>query len=381
MQKIIPSTKYNILILTICSNTKIKYGRKIKEKYEGITNFLPDVLVKALYGTRYKVFNLIKSDKVSRHGKLLREMPFNADLVDGPEFLGKKLEGHYLPAIQRYNGRFYRSIGTEAERIRLTSDTNHHLLIISGLYGILTPSDLIQCYSCHVPDHEDIVKYWTENDLLTELILSYIKRFNIVRVFECMAEESYRNLISWELMRHTTKNNILHCFSEQFAGADLLHSFGLLCKEFLARYSQEELLKIAPYEKIKIPDDEINFLPSNKPSFPLAIENDEIKLETTDKIGRIRRNYIKIIAAATGIKNVDYFGSFSENVNKLRKIVSRSEPDIAGKIEKFRHIRDDVEYKQCEASKVINYIIEDYKIVLEWAQEKGFTKYIILDKI
>jgi hypothetical protein len=376
------SEKSNILILTICSNTKITSGEIIKGKYTGgIINFLPQDLVDPLYGVRYKMRNLITSGKVSRHGKLLREMPFNADLIDGPEFNGNRSEGLYMPAIQRYNGRFFRSLGDEQERVNLASVTKHHLLIISGLYGILTPSELIQCYSCHVPDHPDIARYWTENDLLTELILAYIKRFNINKVFDFMADDSYRNLISWGILRDATNKNVLHCFSEQFAGPALLPSLGFLSKEFLTNYSKDDLFNIAPYEKIKIPNDEINFLPSNDPIFPLAREMEELKIETKDKIGRIRRNYINILGVALQIKDIDYFGSFSENVNKLRRIVGRHEPDIAGKMKRFNEIRVDSEYHQYDTSEEWKYIIEDYRVIVEWAQKNGYTMNIILEKI
>ena len=231
-----------VLILAICSNHKVE-TKNISEYYSssGVGELLSDGLAPRLYDARRSVRNLITSDKVSRNGVLLRDMPFNSRLVDGLDFLGKEKSGLYLPALQRYDGRFYEEFGSTAERSELAKTIKHHLLIVSGLYGLLTPTEPTQCYSCHVPDHPGIAKQWTRKtrtDLLTQLMLGYIEKFGIVRVFGFMAVDAYRNLISWEMVRHATKGNVFHCYSPQYAGPALLPTLGHLAKQYLTETSE-----------------------------------------------------------------------------------------------------------------------------------------------
>ncbi len=81
-----------------------------------------------------------------------------------------------MPAIERYNGRFY----SEALRqlyLEKNQNSNLHILIISGLYGVIEFRDSIIDY------HFEISKnpFWTQqnNMIIQNIINNYILENNI----------------------------------------------------------------------------------------------------------------------------------------------------------------------------------------------------------
>ncbi len=371
-----------VLILAICSNQKVKStGLAEYQPAWRLGEFLPDRLRKGLYAARQQVRHLITTDRVTRDGKLLRDMPFNGHLLDGPDFGRDSGQGSYLPALQRYDGRFYRELGGAAERRALSLRVKHHLLIVSGLYGLLTPTEQIQCYSCHVPDHPEIARTWVEGvrpDLLTSLITAYIRRFRIGRVYDFMAVDAYRNLISWEMVRHAVHGNILHCYSNQFAGQSLLPSLGYLAKRFLVA-SEEHLLGSRPHDKVDIPNDEVFFLPVPIPEPPLARELDaQTRIVTlADEIGRMRRNIIKVMDMALGKQAHVPFGVRAEELKRLR---ARRAQAIGDMVYDFGGIRNSVEYENAPISKAkwvqVHRTYDDF---MKWASANGYLDQVHLE--
>ncbi len=73
----------------------------------------------------------------------------NASIQDGPEFGGDRLNGRYMPAIERYIGSLYSGTSGFVEAIRKNEpdSTRISVLILSALYGPLHPLDLIQDYN------------------------------------------------------------------------------------------------------------------------------------------------------------------------------------------------------------------------------------------
>ncbi len=268
--------KSNVLILTICSDSKTKEGEVgAYDSGASICQCVPEQYTHRLFDGRRRIRALITSDAVSRNGKLLRDMPYNRDLGHGPDFQLKgvtQTTGKYLPAAKRYSGRFYRELGDDGPALLM--DTPHHVLIVSGLYGLLTPAEPIQCYSCHVADHPDIARRWRDDDRLTGALVSYIEKFAITTVFDFMAEESYRRLISWDMISRATNGNVLHCFSEEFAGAALLPSLGNVAKTFLSELEDRLLrIKTGHTQRIRKYSAEVVFEGSLAPKSPnLAIE-------------------------------------------------------------------------------------------------------------
>ena len=238
------------LILTICSNQKRSNdeAQKYNTKARSITRILPDNMREKLVTARALAFFHIT--KENREWKFFSTAPSNKELKRkrGPDIFPEIQQGDavYLSALKRYNGRFYANFQSaidddiDACVERMNEPTENHLLIVSGLYGLLTPTELIQDYNCNVPEEPAIKKIWKERDLLTELVIAYMRKCQINRVFDFMAEDSYRHLINWERIERETNCTIFYPVSSspregEQIGVNLLprlgHAAGLLLSE------------------------------------------------------------------------------------------------------------------------------------------------------
>ena len=150
------------LILTICSNHKNDGGDTYDVNARKIADLLPKKMADILYNTRQSAYNHIVESGAKRDDTPLTEMQYNKGLVEGPDITnitsGAKM-GKYLPARERYTGRFYAKFkydGSGDQTPHLSGENcDDHLLIVSGLYGVLTPTEPIQQYSCNVQDQPE----------------------------------------------------------------------------------------------------------------------------------------------------------------------------------------------------------------------------------
>ena len=149
-----------------------------------------------------------------------------------------------MPAMVRYRGRFYRELGLEASGV--LGESSHHWIVVSALYGLLTPREPIQRYSCHTLDDAEITEIWTKSGLLTSLLLEYVRVFRVRLIVNLMADASYHDLFNWErLSRHA---RVLWAFGAQNAGPGLLPALGFLVRDRLLRIPARELFGIREHE-------------------------------------------------------------------------------------------------------------------------------------
>jgi len=239
------------LILTICSNHKREKGQ-IKQ-YDADARKAADVLLpdmrEKLYRARKRAFKHITDS--TRDGKFPAGRPRNKALQCGPDITpnGEENNGHYMPALKRYDGRFYKNFKDSVDNVdqcirRLSKDSGDDLLIVSGLYGLLSPSEPIQKYSCDVTDEPKINRVWREGNLLTELVISYIHEAGITRVFDLMADENYRHLIDWKLMEQETYSTVFYARCHNQTGTDMLPEFGHAAGLFLSEQPKTNLSDI-----------------------------------------------------------------------------------------------------------------------------------------
>ena len=204
-----------------------------------------------------------------------------------------------------------------------------------------------------------------------------------IQVIEFMAVESYKRLISWEMVRHATHANVLHTFSRQYAGSALLPSLGALANKMLISWTEDELLNLKPGHSTPVPEynDEIVFQQVSIPeSTDLARETDkaEIRLTFADGIGRMRRNIIKFLGSLSTAK--DYEDSFSTWVKILmdRGLLER----YVGKLMlDFARSRNNIEYRGHQiTSEEWENVQRNYRTIEEWAT-KGRSLQISLEKV
>ena len=244
-----------VLIITICSNEKNKGGEFYRRESPSILKIIPEHAGKIIQA-RTNAFELVQSGVVGRDGIKLNELPFNSRLVCGPEFGGKSSGStQYMQALDRYDGRFYKALKSGDKNI--IEESPHHLLIISALYGLVLPDELIQCYSCTIDDSPELASIWTDGNFLTSIVLAYMNKFNIDTAFDLTAQESYRRLLQWE--RIAKKANVLHVFGEQLVGPALLFTLGKLAKERLLFKTEKDLKTIELNKMISVGNDRLIF--------------------------------------------------------------------------------------------------------------------------
>ena len=233
-----------ILFLCCCSNRKLAGGERAYRPVNSMPLSVPNQS-RTLLEARQSVFQRIEDGALSTQGTPLRELPYNAHprLVPGPD-LGGEANGQYMPAMTRYRGRFYQELDPDEAGVLVESP--HHWLIASTLYGLVTPAEPIQRYSCHTLDDPGISEIWTKQVLLTSVLLDYVRTFGVGLIVDLVADASYHDLFDWErVSRHA---QILRAFGAQNAGPGLLPALGFLARDRLLHVPPGELFEIEEHE-------------------------------------------------------------------------------------------------------------------------------------
>ncbi len=226
------------LFVFICSGTKDDESPRSAyyDPNSSVLNTLPAVR-RNLIGHRQKAYDLVK--KLYNSGARLTTNPYNENLVFGPDLGGIK-EGKYLPALKEYIGRFYNERGLGSDRLERVCSCGHHVLIISGLYGVVCPNELIQLYESPLEDIPEIQTLWTEDDVLTNAIIEYIRAKNIRFVIDLTAQQEYRNLIDWSAIKEIAKPIVFHVHSEHYVGDESLRFIGKFTQNVLLDMSDDD---------------------------------------------------------------------------------------------------------------------------------------------
>ncbi len=231
-----------VLFLTNCSLTKAAGGSAEYDESQAITSALPETLGDRLLKRRAGIFQLVKNaPDFHWQGTPVSELEFNRELSSGSD-LGGRHSAAYMPALDRYEGRFFRALGTAGKRRIMESE--HHTLFLSGLYGLLRPTEPIQLYSC--PLAPQVAEHWRRGNLLTDVLCEYIQRFQIARIIDLTAIDAYRQLIDWEKIAET-KTDVLHCFDVMAAGDYALTFFGKCLADELLGLTEDEIADL-PFE-------------------------------------------------------------------------------------------------------------------------------------
>jgi len=276
----------SILIIGTCSRTKDTHlGEPGYPPNSGIARFLSEGKTEFLRLKRNELKHNL--DKIL-WGKIkfVSELSMNKNLVDGPDFSGDE-EGRYLPALQRYQGKFfYQGLGGPAEAMRTVYRSGHHFLILSGLYGLVSPDEPIQLYTCPVEiESVEVQTFWRRIDTLTRIMLDYIQKTNIKRVFDLTGRQIYRDLINWEYLKKKSGITTLHCHYSEAAGDPALGDLGRVAREFLFKKNEQQLLDLIPEKPVHCewgeyifsekPDPPIQYPHESPPGMPLGDYSDD----------------------------------------------------------------------------------------------------------
>ncbi len=227
-----------VLFLGLCSLNKatISSDTPYQRDQSIAAQFKEPQAIKLLYQTRNLSFDLIFNGGLENKGTLLAEHPLNQGLRRGPDFNGKA-SAKYLPAIDRYTGRFYAGKSSDGKIYDLKtslSTSSHHFLIISGLYGLLLPWEQIQLYESPLEDLQQIQEVWKTDNRLTQLLSFYIKARGIQLVVDMTGQRAYQQLIDWPTIDALKDVRVLHAMAKIGPGEDQIKPFAAaLCNPLL----------------------------------------------------------------------------------------------------------------------------------------------------
>ncbi len=238
-----PSSK--VLFISICSLTKAGGGHDEYDADEAIASELAPRLSRKLVWRRERIRQLIgETPDVTWQGVALPELEYNRQLARGPDFGGND-RAWYRPAVERYEGRFFLGLGSD--RAAALKASPHHLLLLSGLYGVLRPFEPIQLYSC--PLASRVAQPWRDDGVLTEVLSSYVVERSIERIIDLTAVDAYRRLVDWgEVSGYGAQ--LLHCFHVMGAGDYALIPFGQALRGRLLGMGENKLLALEPEHRM-----------------------------------------------------------------------------------------------------------------------------------
>ena len=281
-----PSSK--VLFVSICSLTKAGGGNHEYDGGEAIASELTPRLAGKLLWRRDEARNLVQeTSEATWQGVALPELEYNRRLVRGPDF-GGDYDARYRPAVERYDGRFFLGLGSDrADALRAS---RHHLLLLSGLYGIVRPFEPVQLYSC--PLVSEVARIWREGGVLTDVLSSYVVDRSIERIIDLTAVDAYRRLIDWEEVSGYGAK-VLHCLHVMGAGDYALIPFGRTLRARLLGMPEVEVLALEPESRME--GVVFRALPAPRGGFPdevaviaaSQLEEDIVEVHAIESVGEV----------------------------------------------------------------------------------------------
>ncbi len=199
---------------------------------------------------RQKIFEYLKNNEIKWYG-CDAELVLNKNLKFGGDFFGDDRNARYLPAVLRFTGGFYSGFGSHGRRELLKC--KHHVLILSALYGLLTPFELIQYYACQFGDKNLAYDVWTKNDVLSRILTDYIQKYNISRIFNFTycSVVAYHECINWDYVKKIANPDVFHCYHKFAIGDQALPFFNQCVKKHILPASSEDLFTIKPESSVE----------------------------------------------------------------------------------------------------------------------------------
>lgn len=232
------------ILLISCSNTKSDAAGDYYASGDSLVDQLANLEVRQhIFATRNNILVSIQSGYVDgvefSEGNRIAK-PMNKQLNFGQDIGGLVNERLYLPAYARYKGRCYQATLNEWKEF-LEKKNKPHILIMSGLYGLLLVTDPIQNYDIHLTDvvldkDVSVQSLWKDRELMTEALLSHIMWIEnnvgpVGNIVDALSELSYQETINWSMVRH--RYHVFHRVFENNAGRNALGNLGIWIRDVI----------------------------------------------------------------------------------------------------------------------------------------------------
>lgn len=118
-------------------------------------------------------------------------------------------------AILAFNGDVYEGLNAKSLTSPQLGWAQQHLVILSGLYGVLRPFDLLQAYRLEMgtalatPRGSNLYQFW--GDIITQYLNTRLSKTNNPTIIN-LASQEYFKVVNKELLRP----HILHCSFQEY---------------------------------------------------------------------------------------------------------------------------------------------------------------------
>lgn len=179
---------YNKLLIIGCAGTKIPGGREIQK------NYFSDH--ESIIEDRNKVLNKYKALlKSTADQDYFNKSRIGRGAVNNEYFINQIDTKLLLPAVERYSGGIFYSAELKELYKQKNNDCNLHILIVSGLYGIVEMNDAIIDYQLEMKK----TNIWKarKNNTVHNAVLKYIDDNKIEKdlIFYSLSPTSYENAL------------------------------------------------------------------------------------------------------------------------------------------------------------------------------------------
>ena len=182
-------------MLTILSPTKTMNPPQEVESYGTEPRFIKDT---------QKIISNIKKLKVKEVGNL---MTMSKSITENTyqqyqELINKPSEDNLSSAVLTYSGESYKAMAATQWNKTIRKFADDHLCIISGLYGMLRPSDLIQPYRLEMAAKtkealgQTLYQFWSKT--ITQQVNTQLDNHKN-KILINLASQEYRKVISKDL--------------------------------------------------------------------------------------------------------------------------------------------------------------------------------------
>lgn len=190
--------------------------------------------------------SLMKSLSLMQVSDLMDTMEISADLAEETakrhrDWGGPVHPGNARTAVLAFHGEVYRALGAERWNSSDLAHAQEKLRIISGLYGVLRPLDLIQEYRLEMggrwapDDHANLYPFW--GDLLAEQLATEVEDDTIVN----LSSQEYFKAIE----RPALKGRFIHIQFKEQRGDNfkMIGTYAKTARGRMARYLIQERIE------------------------------------------------------------------------------------------------------------------------------------------
>jgi hypothetical protein len=191
-----------------------------------------------IFERRNEIRRMLRGEKLrlydgSQNGGFRDENLANFDLANGQDFDGLQ-PARYLPAFERYTGRFFRALRRKAPNFWKQLPESVEIIFVSGLYDIVFWDEVIQYYDVNLDDYIEGRRLQKVGDLwsstLSDALIEFLRwtRLHSVPirvVYDLLSERLYQDLFEWHKIKRQGAA-VYHRIFKGISGPDILAPLG-----------------------------------------------------------------------------------------------------------------------------------------------------------